>query len=198
MLPDEPTKFNSPMPVKMDGSDYAESTFKLMPIKLNTVHRKIMQYDIMGKRPGEIGELVGMTLSRISVIMNSGLYQVEKKRMQAQFEEMFVEKTAEDEVHKLFTDEALKSAQALVALRDGAKNESVKHQSAIALLDRAGYKVPKEEAESSTPVEVSEELANTIRTALAVMQQKIVINVNGVAVAQEKVMPKEFVEAMQA
>ena len=162
------------MPTYKTNEEKSENRLRLEPIRLNTVHRRIMRL--------EIAEEVGITPGRLSIIVGSDLYKVERDRMKVEVERLFAEGVAERDVEnpvrKFLTAEAYKSAETLVELRDGAKAELVRRQSAVDILDRAGYKVPKEEAKEEAPLEVGEGLANAIRTAIGVMQQKVEVTVN--------------------
>ena len=181
------------MPIYKTDEEKSENRLKLEPIRLNTVHRRIMRLEIAGRRPGEIAVEVGITPSRLSIITGSSLYKVERDRMKVELERLFtegvVERDVEHPVRRFLTAEAYKSAETLVELRDGAKAELVRRQSAVDILDRAGFKVPKEEAKGDAPVEVGEGLANAIRTAIQVMQQKVELTVNVNAPAESVTQP---------
>lgn len=153
----------------------AESTLSQEPLELNSRHRVIMRQLLAGVTQGEIAKELGYTPSRISLIINSELFQVEMKKMREKIETLFIDnegsKVQTDRVRQRIKEESLESVNTIVRLRDNAANERVRQISAFDILDRGGYKAP-EKIDTTATVEVGDGLANALKEACKVIRSK--------------------------
>ena len=170
-------------PVHSDVIEYADST-KLLQLKhLSSRHRAMMRYLIAGTPQEELVVIFGLTQPRLSVIMNSPLFRIELAKMQKEVNAQFVEnessKVHTSDVRGKLQEEALRSLDKIIELRDGAVSERVRQLSALEILDRAGYKAA-EKIESRIEVDASEGLVNAIQIAIKEMNAKPLISTTGI------------------
>jgi predicted transcriptional regulator len=108
------------------------------PKKLNSRHKQIIAMSAAGVRNKDIADLLGMSQSRVSVILNDPRSRVLERQL------------ASDVVSQIATDvsERIQGAageafDVVKNLMDNADSERVRQTSAFDILDRAGFK-PKE------------------------------------------------------
>ena len=127
-----------------------------------------MRQLLAGVSQGEIAKELGYSASRICVIVNSELFQVEMTKMREKIEALFIEnegsKVQTDRVRVRIKEEGLESINTIVSLRDCAENEKVRQTSAFDILDRGGYKAT-EKIDTTQVVEVGDGLANALKEA---------------------------------
>jgi len=96
-----------------------------------------MHFHALGKSPKDISSAIGLSEASVKATMASPLYQSELKRLQDQASQRVVEEAAD--AASLLQREAVKSVNVLLELRDYGMQEGVRRQSAVDILDRAGY-----------------------------------------------------------
>lgn len=129
------------------------------PSELSPVHKQICAYRASGFRPGEIAELVDMSPTRVSVILN----HPDAKELIAKLATDIAIERASD-VRTLLDSAALEAMQKNIQLMRSAKSERVQQISAFDILDRAGYE--KRELIVSTNVTMPKEDAEALRETL--------------------------------
>ena len=157
------------------GAEYADSTKEQQIEKVEPRHRAMMRLLISGYKVGDLVEPFGLSSVRISNIVNSPLFKEEMRRMEEQVNVKFAEsegsKTASDFVRIRLREEAQRSLDKLISLRDGAQSERVQQLSAIDILDRAGVK-GAEKFEGELVLDASEGLVNALAEAVKIMRGK--------------------------
>lgn len=151
------------MAMLQSGRAISENHKKLEPKKLSSRVQSILNYDLHNWKQGRIAEALGMTQSRVSIIMNSPLYKEERNRMWTDLQSKTIEKKASDAasgdpVINLFKSSALDAAMAKIDLAHNASSEFVKNSALSEVLDRAGYKA--ESKKVITSIEVNEKIAS--------------------------------------
>ena len=134
----------------------------------NTV-QLIMAYDLGGWKQGDIARTVGLTQSRVSIIMNSPLYKTVRNARFKELQEQIVGSTADrvlkgDPVKQKLNSLAMAAVSVKEELLVNAESEFVKNSVASDLLDRAGYK--SESKKIRTSVEVTEKMADRFEKVL--------------------------------
>jgi len=161
--------------VVVENKEYAESTQEQQIGKVESRHRAMMRLQIAGYKPGELAEVFGLTPGRISTIINSPLYKDELRRMEEEVNGQFAKnegsKTAFDFARIRLRDEASKSIEKLISLRDGAVSERVQQLSAIEILYRAGV-VKTDKVEGELVLDASDGLVNALAEAVKQMREK--------------------------
>ena len=163
------------IPVHSDTPTYSEHTKGLQPKHISSRHRAIMRCQIAGHTISEIAEMMGMTVPRVSLIVNSPLYKEEKLKMEEEVKQEFVKtegsKVQSDLIRVRLKEEALASLDTLIRLRDDAGSERVRQLSAIEILDRAGYK-SSDKFEGEVVIDASDGLIDAITQAMKEMREK--------------------------
>ncbi len=171
-------------PIHSDISEYAESTQSMQIKKVDSRHRAMMRLLISGYKNAELEEIFGLGPARISVIINSPLFREELKKMEAEVGGEYVKnegsKAQLDFVRIRLKEEAQRSLDKLVQLRDGAQSERVQQLSAVEILDRAGV-VRTDKVEGELIVDASEGLVNALAEAVKVMRE----SKDGTKIAEE-------------
>jgi len=139
----------------------------LQPKQLKTRHRVIMEHLLAGMSQREVARKIGMSESRLSIIVNTDSFQRELSQLRSVQDARVIEKNASavDEVNQRLREEALKSVERLVQLRDTASSEPVQRGSATDILDRAGYQPKGAGATAAAVVMISGDLAKTLNVA---------------------------------
>jgi len=160
-------------PIRGNKEEYSDSVKDQQLQHMSSRHRAMMRYLIAGKTIGEIAEMFALTQARVSIIINSPLFRAERAKMDSEVNSVFTEnegsKIHRDEVRQLLEEEALKSLNKVIELRDGATSERVRQLSALEILDRAGYKAA-EKIVGNVEIDASEGLINAIQEAVASMK----------------------------
>ncbi len=160
-------------PIHDDTREYSDTTEKMQLKHMSSKHRSMMRYLIAGKTVGEIAVIFGITPSRMSTIVNSPLFREERIAMEKEVNEEFVDneggKIHRNSVRQKLEEEALRSLDTVVGLRDNAVSERVRQLSALEILDRAGYKAA-ERIEGAVEIDASEGLINAISEAVKEMK----------------------------
>jgi len=136
----------------MEDKEHSESYKELQIAKVEPRHRAMMRLQIAGYKPADLADVFGLTVTRVSIITNSPLYKDELRRMEEEVNKEFAksegEKTKVDFIRIRAKDEAGKSLEKLISLRDGATSERIQQLSAVEILGIAGVtKTNKVEAE---------------------------------------------------
>jgi predicted XRE-type DNA-binding protein len=167
-------------PIHSDTEEYSDTTKEQQLQHINSKHRAMMRYLIAGKTVGEIANIFGITQPRVSTIINSPLFRAEREKMEKEVTSQFVEnegsKIHTNVVREMLQEEALKSLNKIIELRDGATSERVRQLSALEILDRAGYKAA-EKIEGVVEIDASEGLVNAIQIAVREMQTKPTVSI---------------------
>lgn len=111
------------------------------PEKWTGVHRRIVSLSESGYRNYEIAELVGLTPSRISIILNDPRADIERRT--------FAKKVVE-QVQDIQLKIALHAEEALEEIVDemrNAESAKIRQTAAFGILDRAGYSPVKKTQE---------------------------------------------------
>ena len=161
----------------MEDKELSESYKEQQIDKVEPRHRAMMRLQISGYRTAELAEVFGLQPLRISQIINSPLYKEELARMEEEVNKEFAksegEKTRLDFIRIRMKDEASKSLDKLIALRDGASSERVQQLSAMDILDRAGV-VKTNRVEGELVIDASEGLVGALEEAVKEMREKSV------------------------
>ena len=162
-------------PKHSDTQQYAESVEQQQPKTLSPRHRKLMRILLAGRTLQEAADELGFSLGRASVVVNSALFKEEMAKMEEQIAKGVIEIESEKEyidggVRVKLEEEAMRSLNVLIGLRDGASSERVKQVSALEILDRAGYKA-SEKVESKVQLDASTGLLNALNTAIKEMRR---------------------------
>ena len=158
------------------------SYLKLQPKNMDKSSEQIiMAYDLAGWKQGDIADMVGMTQSRVSIIMNSPLYLATKrKRFQELQEQVLGAKANEavkgDPVRELMKEKALEMAKLKLTLAETSKNDFVRNSVATDWLDRCGY--APEKTKTKLSVEVTEKMAGRFERVLGRAKKRIEIEVD--------------------
>lgn len=161
------------MPKLIPQEEKAQSTINAQPksIEKNSV-QLILLYDLSGWKQGRIAEELGMTQSRVSVIMSSPLYKAERQKRFEEMQSSLVEKKAEkaevgDPVTKAFKDRAVEMANKKIDLALNGKSEFVQNSATSECLAMAGYAPQKTEKKSTNAsILVSEKVAQRFERVL--------------------------------
>ena len=165
-------------PIHSDVEEYSDSIKQQQLKNVSSKHRAMMRYLIAGKTVEEIAEKFELTQARVSVIINSPLFRAERIEMEKEIDKLFTEneggKIHRSEIRVKLEEEALKSLNTVIGLRDGATSERVRQLSALEILDRAGYKAA-ERIEGAVEIDASEGLINAIGEAVKSMKAEPVL-----------------------
>ena len=159
----------------------SENRLKLEPknIEKNSV-QLIMAYDLAGWKQGQIADMVGLTQSRVCIIMNSPLYKnVRNVRFRELQDQVVGGKVNEalrgDPIQRTLKELAGEAIDEKERLLTGAKNEFVRNAVSSDILDRAGYK--GESKKIRTSIEVTEKMADRFERVLKMGSQTVKIKV---------------------
>jgi len=148
----------------MSKPQYLKSlnTINLQPTKVNSRIINIILLDIAGKNNEEIGEMVGLTPARVSVIRNSPLYKERLEEERKVFTEKFKELQAKaliagDLVEAEIKDACLDAAKKKIDLINKAQSEFVQNAAASDILGIGGYM--KKTQKTTTIIEVDPKTA---------------------------------------
>lgn len=113
---------------------------------LNERHRQLMREIVGGATRIQASARTGFSVSRINFLMGAPLFREEMDKMEdrvdGKFEDDLAEGTAS--VASILSEAAPKAAEALVALSETGKTESIKLASVKDILDRTGHKAAEE------------------------------------------------------
>lgn len=156
------------MPIIKSQEEKSEAHKKLQPQHNRSVIQLILGYDLCGWKQGRIAEEVGLTQSRVCIIMNSPLYKTQRDSRWAQLRDEIATKTSDkvstgDPVEIKIKDLAIMAIDKKEKLLD-AKNEFVQNSVASDILDRAGYGAKQKKITST--IEVTEKMASRFEAAL--------------------------------
>lgn len=116
--------------------------------KINSRHRDIMRRLILGERQCDIAREIGMTESRVSVVVNSPLFRKELAMMQAQLDERIIaEKTDVETTLKIAAPDAVEVLKEL--MMNKRMPPHVRRQSAKDILDHSHGKSSKAAQEAA-------------------------------------------------
>src|SRR3990167_1494184 len=129
----------------------------------------IMAYDLGGWKQQDIARTVGLTQSRVSIIMNSPLYKGVRnarfKELQAQVVGGTSDKVIKGDAVKQKLDSlALRAVNEKERLLEEGESEFVRNSVASDILDRAGYKPERKKIQ--TTIEVTEKMADRFERVL--------------------------------
>lgn len=150
------------MPQIVPQESKAESSINAQPKNLekNSV-QLILLCDIAGYGTNEIAEYLGMSVSRISIIKSSPLYQAQRASKFQEMSTKVVEGTAnkilEDPARKLLLDAKVEAAEMKVDLALRSKNEYVRSAACSEILGIAGIMPQKQNSENAGRTIVMEE-----------------------------------------
>jgi len=152
------------MPTYKQQDEKAESTIRLQPKRISPRHRALMRRLASGMQPRDAAEDLGFSLARVSIVINSPLFQEELKLMQEEINSEHAKAEANritaDPVRALLSESAIKAARTLDgALSDGAG--AVRVSAAKDILDRNGY-AKEDNVNMRHSVEPSEALLNLL------------------------------------
>lgn len=126
------------------------------PEKWTAFHRYVVMLELAGKRPGEIAQIVGMTESRISVILNDRRAEMDRVELGGALADRLTDLNSKLE---LYAHEALEVV--VDEMRDLTNKPELRVKAGFGIMDRAGYtaktKDPEEQA-PSVPSEVADRL----------------------------------------
>jgi hypothetical protein len=157
------------MPLLKQREELSPLRVAMEPKRDKSVIQLIMAYDLCGWKQGAIAEAVGLTQSRVSIIMNSPLYLNQRQLRWNELQSSVVSTKATDArngdpVIKLFKESALNAAQLKIELAKTAESETVRNSALSEILDRAGYETSTTKV--TTSIEVSEKIADRFEKAL--------------------------------
>jgi DNA-binding transcriptional MerR regulator len=116
------------------------------PKKMSHRMRQALHYKIAGRSTKEISELLGMTYSRVSTILNSPVCKAEEILLRAQIEQGFVEATKEniqkDAVRAFLNQKALSLVMHLEELSRTADKEDTQRKAIMDLIGLTEYAKP--------------------------------------------------------
>lgn len=81
--------------LKLNGEEYSSVTKKLQLKKIGQKHRDIMYRYVCGESFSEIRKDIGISQTRMSIIVNSPLFRLELRKLQREVEEKVVESVAD-------------------------------------------------------------------------------------------------------
>lgn len=135
---------------------------------LNPRYQQIQDLCMLGYKPGEIAEKLGMSLSWVSTILNAPNFQHQLSIRQAKhIDELDTDiiRTKKEAVDEL-KENALKAAQKMVNLLDSSKEETIL-KAASDILDRVGpAKKSGSEGSNNTVIMIDTKMANIIQESL--------------------------------
>jgi len=138
-------------------------------------HREIMRRDVAGQKPIIIAQELGMTTSRLSVIMNSPAYVEERNRLSAQADNLSID------VRKKLTELAPKAIGVLEEVIDSKQtpfNDKLQVRVAETILDRSGYgKETKITHEGEAPTQAAEDLLGRALETLRSKVSKVAVGI---------------------
>jgi len=102
---------------------------------LSDAHRMMAYMDAQGKRAGEIAEATGFAVNRVYSIRLEKKYQEFLAEVRREIKERAIAAAAN--LISRYDEEAPKSFETIVELRDGAENESIRLKAAEHIIDRA-------------------------------------------------------------
>ncbi len=147
-------------------------------------HRALMRRLIAGMTLSKAAEDIGFTVSRASLIVKSPLFQAEMKRYALEIQRTVVQTEGQQtDLHKRIEEEAGKSLDKVVELRDKATSERVQQISAFDILDRAGYGAKKFEDKKVT-IEVGQGLLDAIERTKSQSKVDEVVDVTHIPVIE--------------
>lgn len=157
------------MPIVIPHDLKAISSLAAEPDVLNSKMHLIIAMEISGYNGNQIAENLGMSVSRVSIIRNSPIYQQERDAQRAKLHSEVIDKKSDkivagDPVEARLKELALRAVNRYDGLLEGAKSEFVQKATADSILDRAGYKAKTDKTVVS--VEVTEKMADRFERVL--------------------------------
>ena len=100
---------------------------------LRPYHLEIARRLVLGQRASQISELLGMSQSRLSIIINSPLFKLELHRLESERDRGVTDVT------KTLRELSPLALETVERTMYGAKSESLRFSAAESILDRAGF-----------------------------------------------------------
>lgn len=151
------------------------------PEKWSPRHRIVVALHLGGDKNKEIAEKLGLSESRVSIILNDPRAAHEIMRMSA----MVADRTVDTALRiKLYANEALDE---IVEELRTSRSEKIRQNAAFGLLDRAGFTPPKINGEEKPPMSLPEEVVDRMENATNEIIQHAVKYRNIEPVEEEKV-----------
>lgn len=112
---------------------YSNSVEKYKLEYIRPYHREIARRLVLGQRQAQIAQDLGISQTRLSIIVNSPLFQRELKRLEE------LRDSGVGDVFKTLQDIAPVALETVERLMYQSKSEKIKLEAAQAILDRAGF-----------------------------------------------------------
>ena len=149
---------------------------KVQIAKMSPRYRAIMYRLVMGDEPGVIARDMGMNPSRLSAIINSKLFILERQKVEEDVLQR-LESSASLENRPIMTRELLARSSAmaateLVKMATGAESEVVRQRSCLEILDRTGF-TTTEKVEQLMTVVVAKDNESNALAALASVEPTV-------------------------
>ena len=125
----------------------------------------ILRRRIAGQKQKEIAEAMGLSLTRMSPIVNSPLFKEKELQMKDEINNRFMDKMSSDPVQNLFTHASPEAAATIIDIMKNAQEARVKKDAANDVLGYAGYS-QKATEDKSTKIYIDQSIKNDIYAAI--------------------------------
>lgn len=126
------------------------------PEKWSSFHRYLVMLEIAGKRPGQIAEIVDITIGRVSTILNDPRAELDRINLGAALADRLTDVQSKLE---LYAHEALDVI--VDELRDVTNRAETRIKAGFGLMDRAGY-TPSVREDLPPAPDIPEELISRV------------------------------------
>lgn len=136
------------------------------PNELGPRHKQMVVLSAAGMKNKDIGELLGMSDSRVSVILNDPRAVKLRERLAAEIVQQLTESAAE-----VLAGYQVEAAHTMGTLMRHAESENVRRMSAADILDRTGHKA-REGGGNQGGIEIDPEIAEALLQGMREARQK--------------------------
>lgn len=173
------------MKVKFEPLKRSKNTSQIA--KITPQVEDILRRKIAGQKQKDIAKDIGLSLTRMSSIVNSPLFKEKELQMKNEINERFMDKMSSDPVQNLFTNASPDAAAIIIDIMKNAQEARIKKDAANDVLGYAGYS-QKATEDKSTKIYIDQSIKNDIYAAYAAINAsdldkelfKEIIDVEGV------------------
>lgn len=151
------------MKVKFEPLKRSKNTSQIA--KITPQVEDILRRKIAGQKQKDIAKDIGLSLTRMSSIVNSPLFKEKELQMKNEINERFMDKMSSDPVQNLFTNASPDAAAIIIDIMKNAQEARIKKDAANDVLGYAGYS-QKATEDKSTKIYIDQSIKNDIYAAI--------------------------------